>query len=592
MQEADSLLKTSMGSKYQLDQFKKVDTVGYLKSLMTKLKEIAPEAAATPPTPKDLSIVSPDIVFAPLNIRDKKRLAEIPDLDKLPMASGDPFKRKELLYNIRQLRQEAFPLLIDQLDQLSFTKGAKAFDDEVVAVAQGEYRVAKGREVDVNDAASVEDFASLASKLQNKLDDLRIKYKDTPPVVLYHGSRTERTPEKLARGFYDPQTNNKYHAELNAGAISFTKDPNLNYFVEKFGGKEPKNISQTVMPYAEYEFRRVNMTPEAYDKQDINYLARTITGSPSVARPLSIPRSQSFKETEDAFVEADKLKITQDVKAVTEKYGLIQKRTEAIDDAFNKLEAYDASSASTKQDPLASYEAYRNIRTLFKELRKQSDVTSTKTGYGQNYLIGLEKFGPALINIINDVQFAFKTQKAMKGSDKPSLLATFKDQLEILTKKQINPITGDFDMATVKEKTKAMNKIQQLTPKLAKGGALGLKKESTGEGLAPYGVRHSGEGVKGKGFFGSLPTKQGDVATEMSSEFEYKGKNVEHPLIVPTLNKAELDHLLSGKQPTEAIYSKAQAFAKKRIDEGKSVFAEPTELRYPVPEQRGLASRK
>jgi hypothetical protein len=592
MQEADSLLKTSMGSKYQLDQFKKVDTVGYLKSLMTKLKEIAPEAAATPPTPKDLSIVSPDIVFAPLNIRDKKRLAEIPDLDKLPMASGDPFKRKELLYNIRQLRQEAFPLLIDQLDQLSFTKGAKAFDDEVVAVAQGEYRVAKGREVDVNDAASVEDFASLASKLQNKLDDLRIKYKDTPPVVLYHGSRTERTPEKLARGFYDPQTNNKYHAELNAGAISFTKDPNLNYFVEKFGGKEPKNISQTVMPYAEYEFRRVNMTPEAYDKQDINYLARTITGSPSVARPLSIPRSQSFKETEDAFVEADKLKITQDVKAVTEKYGLIQKRTEAIDDAFNKLEAYDASSISTKQDPLASYEAYRNIRTLFKELRKQSDVTSTKTGYGQNYLIGLEKFGPALINIINDVQLAFKTQKAMKGSDKPSLLATFKDQLEILTKRQINPITGDLDMATVKEKTKAMNKIQQLTPKLAKGGALGLKKENTGEGLAPYGVRHSGEGVKGKGFFGSLPTKQGDVATEMSSEFEYKGKNVEHPLIVPTLNKAELDHLLSGKQPTETIYSKAQAFAKKRIDEGKSVFAEPTELRYPVPEQRGLASRK
>jgi hypothetical protein len=592
LQQAESLLKTSMGSQYKLDKFKAESPKDYDKSLLVKLKEVAPEEAATPPTPKDLSIVSPDIVFAPLNIRDKKRLAEIPDLDKLPMASGDPFKRKELLHNIRQLRQEAFPLLIDQLDQLSFTKGAKSLDDEVVAVAQGEYRVAKGREVDVNDAASVEDFASLASKLQNKLDDLRIKYKDTPPVILYHGSRTERTPEKLARGFYDPQTNNKYHAELNAGAISFTKDPNLNYFVEKFGGKEPKNISQTVMPYAEYEFRRVNMTPEAYDKQDINYLARTITGSPSVARPLSIPRSQSFKETEDAFVEADKLKITQDVKAVTEKYGLIQKRTEAIDDAFNKLEAYDAAPISTKQDPLASYEAYKNIRTLFKELRKQSDVTSTKTGYGQNYLLGLEKFGPALINIINDVQFAFKTQKAMQGSDKPSLLASFKDQLEILTKKQLNPRTGDLVSATVKEKTKAMNKIQQLTPKLAKGGALGLKKESTGEGLAPYGVRHSGEGVKGKGFFGSLPTKQGDVATEMSSEFEYKGKNVEHPLIVPTLNKAELDHLLSGKQPTEAIYSKAQAFAKKRIDEGKSVFAEPTELRYPVPEQRGLASRK
>ena len=194
----------------------------------------------------------------------------------------------------------------------------------------------------------------------------------------------------------------------------------------------------------------------------------------------------------------------------------------------------------------------------------------------------------ALINVINDVQFAFKNQKAMKGSDKPSLLASFKEQLEILTKRQINPITGDFDMATVKEKTKAMNKIQQLTPKLNKGGGLGLKKDSTEEGLAPYGLRNSGEGAKGKGYLGALPTKEGGVATEISSEFEYKGKNVEHPLLVPTLNKAEIDHLLAGKEPTEAIYSKAQSFAKKRIDEGKGTFAEPTEMRYPV----GLASRR
>jgi hypothetical protein len=34
-------------------------------------------------------------------------------------------------------------------------------------------------------------------------------------------------------------------------------------------------------------------------------------------------------------------------------------------------------------------------------------------------------------------------------------------------------------MATVKEKTKAMNKIQQLTPKLAKGG-LASRKEVVG----------------------------------------------------------------------------------------------------------------
>jgi hypothetical protein len=524
----------------------------------------------------------------PLILKRKRNYQRLGDLNK-KAPIDNLVARRTTLHHIREIRKDVFPVLVDSLDELSFTKGIKPLDEEVVAVAQGEYRVAKGMEVDVDDLNSVEDFASFASKYQDKLDALRIKYKDTPPVVLYHGNKTERTPEKLKRGFFNPQTTRKSHFELNAGAISFTKDLNLNYYVEKFGGKEPKNISQTEIPYADYEFRRVNMPLDAYEKKDLNYLARTITGSPTVARPLSLPRSAIFKETEDAFVEADKLKITQDLESVKEKYGMIARRTGVIDDAFSKLEMYDASPIATKQDPLSSYEAYRNIRTLFKELRKQSDVTSTKTGYGQNYLIALEKFGPALINIINDVQFAFKNQKAMKGSDKPSLLASFKEQLEILTNYgQLNPITGDFERASVKEKTKAMNKIQQLTPKLNKGGGLGLKKDSTEEGLAPYGLRHSGEGAKGKGYFGTLPTTDGRVATEISSEFEYKGKNVEHPLIVPTLNKAELDHLLSGKEPTEAIYSKAQAFAKKRIDEGKSAFADPTELRYPA----GLASRR
>jgi hypothetical protein len=590
LNQAESLLKTSKGSQYQLDKYKADFPDDYQKSFLTKLQEIAPEGKTTPPTVKDLSLVTPDIIYTPINIEEKKKLSELSDLNK-KAPIDNLVARRTTLHHIREIRQEAFPVLVDQLDELSFVKGMKPLDDEVVAVAQGEYRAAKGMEVDVNDLNSVEDFASFASKYQDKLDALRVKYKDTPPVVLYHGSRTERTKEKLDRGFYDPQTTRQAHAELKVGAISFTKDLNLNYFVEKFGGKEAKNISETTIPYADYEFRRVNMPLNSYEKKDLNYIARTITGSPTVARPLSLPRSQIFKETEDAFVEADKLKITQNLKSVKEKYGMIAKRTGAIDDAFSKLEMYAASPVATKQDPLSSYEAYRNIRTLFKELRKQSDVTSTKTGYGQNYLIALEKFGPALINIINDVQFAFKNQKAMKGSDKPSLLASFKEQLETLTNYgQLNPITGDFAPATVKEKTKAMNKIQQLTPKLNKGGALGLKRNNAEEGLAPF--RHGGEGAKGKGYFGALPTTDGRVSTEISSGFEYKGKNVEHPLIVPTLNKAELDHLLSGKEPTEAIYSKAQAFAKKRIDEGKNPFAAPTELRYPVPDQKGLASRK
>jgi len=587
MQEADSLMKTSLGSQYQLDQFKKVDTVGYLKSLMTKLQEIAPEKAATPPTVKDLTLVSPDLVFTPINDLQKRALSRAPDLNKLPLVSGDTYKRKEALQNIREIRQNTFPVLVDKLDELSFTKGAKPLDEEVVAVAQGEYRAAKGREVEVDDTASLEDFASFASKYQDKLDALRVKYKDTPPVILYHGSRTERTPEKLARGFYNPQTNSKSHFELNAGAISFTKDPNLNYYIEKFGGKEAKNISQVEIPYAEYEFRRVNMPINAYEKQDLNYLARAITGSPDVARPLSLPRSQTFKETEDAFVEADKLTVTQDIAGVSEKYGKIKARQTKIDSALTRLADFNAApkkGLASKTAPNA-YQAYKDIRTVFNEIAKSSEVTSTKTGYGQNYYSALEKYKTELLSSINSLLDVYRDKfspEAFNSSPKPAMLLDLK--------KALSKTEGISNLA--EEQKKAIETIRDITPKLNKGGGLGLKRDSTEEGLAPYGLRNSGEGAKGKGYFGALPNKQGGVSTEISSEFTYKGKNVEHPLIVPTLNKAELDHLLSGKEPTDAIYSKAQAFAKKRIDAGMDTFAEPTELRYPTPDQKGLASRK
>jgi hypothetical protein len=113
--------------------------------------------------------------------------------------------------------------------------------------------------------------------------------------------------------------------------------------------------------------------------------------------------------------------------------------------------------------------------------------------------------------------------------------------------------------------------------------ATGLKQSSGGQGLAPYGLRHSGEGAKGKGYFGELPTTDGRTATEISSEND----EGEHPLIVPTLTKKELNHLLSGEEPTDEIYDKAASWARTRRKSGKSPFADPTELRMPVPEKKG-----
>lgn len=86
-----------------------------------------------------------------------------------------------------------------------------------------------------------------------------------------------------------------------------------------------------------------------------------------------------------------------------------------------------------------------------------------------------------------------------------------------------------------------------------------------------YGTREDGT-QKGKGFLGELKTPDGKVMTEYSVGVEINGKEVSMPTLVPTLTKPEIDYLVKGGKPTEAIIDKAVKHAKKRIAEGKSPF--------------------
>lgn len=117
--------------------------------------------------------------------------------------------------------------------------------------------------------------------------------------------------------------------------------------------------------------------------------------------------------------------------------------------------------------------------------------------------------------------------------------------------------------------TEAARAVASSETKMADGGEANL---------APYGVRHSGEGIKGKGYFGPLQGA-GGISTEISAEDD----SGEFPLLVPTLTAEEVQLLLAGGQPTESIYRKAAEYARMRRESGKSPFAGPTELRYPPP---------
>jgi hypothetical protein len=101
-------------------------------------------------------------------------------------------------------------------------------------------------------------------------------------------------------------------------------------------------------------------------------------------------------------------------------------------------------------------------------------------------------------------------------------------------------------------------------------------------GLAQYGLRHSGEGVKGKGYFGPMAGRDGTV-TELSAEDE----SGEFPLVVPTLTAEEIELLLAGKDPTAEMMEKASSWAATRRKRGESPFASPTEVRMPRPKAEG-----
>src|SRR5690348_16346880 len=76
-----------------------------------------------------------------------------------------------------------------------------------------------------------------------------------------------------------------------------------------------------------------------------------------------------------------------------------------------------------------------------------------------------------------------------------------------------------------------------------------------------YGLRPDGT-KKGSGFYGPLPSKdprypKGTVSTELSADTDVNGKNLSFPLLVPGLSRKEIDSLLSGERPSDAIYDKA-----------------------------------
>jgi len=368
-------------------------------------------------------------------------------------------QRNNILMSIKQDRKEQFK-------QFRKTKDLDMFDDEVLAVMQGDFRVKNDREL--NFKTDREAVLKLATDYQKQLDDLRVKYKDTPPVKLYHGGMD--VDGIKSKGFYDPQSTTKnFHQEMFIGAPSFTRDLNFNFTREMYGGTTPSNFVYTEVPYADYVFTKVKMTPANYDAKDLNTIAQSINGSSYVARPVSLPRA-SFYEKEDMFPEANKL-IVKDASDNIEK--LLSAKPTGFGGRPNPkaIVTPDALKEATKQttnivnDAVNSssgkeaYFAYNSIRDLMQKYASMGANVQTKGGIGQQYAAKINTFSdmyPKINKIVNILESSGAKQRAEN-------LKSFTNLLE-----KYNDISGDAaeEAARVKE----LNAIFEFVPKLAKGG--------------------------------------------------------------------------------------------------------------------------
>jgi hypothetical protein len=490
LQEAEKLLKTSMGSQYQLDKFKADYPTDYLNSLNKKASEITPEPtdieqvtsfkpkpieyddAGNPIGPASTSLMEPkvkntQVMAGDLNVKTPKGVTE----------------RKNTLQLIREERMFNF-------DKIMSNKDIAALPDaeDVAAVVQGDFRVVTGKEFDPKNTKDLAQFVSMSKEYQNRLNVLREKFKDEPPVKLFHGSDTTTGDVQglKTRGFQNPQEHSRYHMELDIGGVSFTKDINLNYETGSFGGKDPSKFVYTEMPYADYIFKRINMAPEAYDRKNLNVIAQSLNGSDNVVRPVSLPRTRTFKETEDIFTEADKL--TPSAKAsgkqvplysgeqeVTERFAGVSKRVTKEEELKAQMYELSTQLKTIPQGPeeaalqkRVAYKAYDSIRSLLNTAAERGLTTSTKTGIGQRYQNFLQNFADSIVT------GTYPDTKVLITSDFISNVATAlekagaKQKAEMLTilNKNLDEIRYGTDKTTVK----STDNIRKLTQKFNSGG--------------------------------------------------------------------------------------------------------------------------
>jgi len=418
-------------------------------------------------------------VIAPTKSLGRPRLAE----DKVEQVlSGDLNKqvrttnttqRNNIIAEIKNKREDSFLRLRKDLNFATV-------DDEVLGTLLGEYRAKTGVELSPKNPEQLADAKGMATKLQAKLEQLREKYKDVPPMRLYHGSTTENIDRLKKSGFFDPSQHTTPHAEMYVGAPSFTKDLNLGFNAATFGGRNPQNYLYTEIPYADYMFSRINMSTGNYDKKDMNTIIRAITGAPDVVRPISLPRA-GFNETEDMLLEANKLRVkgrnptlkgvSTDREFSNEQFNQaltgIKTKAEILEDRDVTKEYIKKTveSKNPKEAAKLAYMSYTSLRDLMNSYMSMSKG-AIRAGTGQQYQSTIDQM----------IEYGDIVKELPRVAD---ILDGIGAKQKAQNLRQLREVLDDFSAtdagypasAKAQDKRKiSLQKVREITPKLARGG--------------------------------------------------------------------------------------------------------------------------
>lgn len=379
--------------------------------------------------------------------------------------------RNKAVASIKETREDSFFKMRNN-DKFA------AIDDEVLGTVLGDYRYSRGVELNPKDPEMLADAMKLAGQYQKRLDTLREKYKDVPPVKLFHGQGVTEDVDTLKKsGFTDPSKRDEFfHSEMMVGAPSFTKDLNLGFRGTPFGGTKPQNYVVTEIPYADYVFSKINMAPEKYDRKDMNTILRAVTGAPGVVRPIGLPRA-GFLETEDMMLEAEKLRVKgantklrsgeKDVAQVLETggKGLSRATMKSIEENVSETMKLARTSTNPKEQMKMAYMSYQGIKNLMNSYLDMATATSTKSGLGQQYQAAINNFAD-YSGIQRQMREIADILDAGGAKQKAQNLYELTDRLKKF--QQSEPaISKAVDEA---KRTKPLDEVRKLVPKLAKGG--------------------------------------------------------------------------------------------------------------------------